>query len=120
MASLGKNEEAIKAYQAVIAAPTAQVFVKAMAVQGLASVQETKGDAKGALESWKKLNQLDKNAFVLLGGAQQARLLESLGKKADALKIYENLKAKHGKLLDKLTNREYKTKVEQGLVRLGS
>ncbi|MEE2787990.1 MAG: tetratricopeptide repeat protein [Myxococcota bacterium] len=119
LAALGKQDQALPILGKVAAQPSVTPMVQAIAIQGQAALLETKGDQEGALGAWRRLGQLNP-AFALVAGTQEARLLEALGKKSEALKRYQDIQKKHGALLDKLTNRDLKSQVERSILRLGA
>ena len=119
LVALGQRAEALPKIEKVLADASVTPMVRAVALQRQAALLESKGDASGALAAWQRLGKANA-AFGLMAGVQEARLLESMGKKTEALKRYEAIKKAHGADLDKLTNRDLKSQVERGLLRLGA
>lgn len=95
-------DKSIEAYEAVLKSPlaAADVDVKGRCIEGIGLAKEGKGDADGAMASFKQLDGVDAKGFKELGQYHQARLLiakntdEDRAKAKDLLKtIYDKLKA---------------------------
>lgn len=118
-ADLGKHDDAIKLYDAALNRQGIDAMTKLIALQGKASALENKGDTKGALAAWKTVGDLNTQAFGVLAGLQQGRLLEATGKGNEARTLYKALEKDHAKALEEMSNREFRAELDKRLSRLG-
>ena len=118
-ADLGKHDEAIKLYDAALNRQGIDSMTKLIALQGKASALENKGDSTGALAAWKTVGDLDTQAFGVLAGLQQGRILEATGKGDEAHTLYKAIEKDHAKALEEMSNREYRAELDKRLSRLG-
>ena len=95
-------DKSIEAYEAVLKTPlaAADADVRARCIEGIGLAKEGKGDAEGAMASYKQLDGVEARGFKELAQYHQARLLvakntdEDRAKAKDLLKtIYDKLKA---------------------------
>jgi tetratricopeptide (TPR) repeat protein len=90
---LGKYDEAVTLYEAVVADPNFKGLEPSV-TYGLGMAYWGKGDADKALATFDKLAQLDKT-FAPLAGYQKGLVLEAAGKKAEAKEAFHELLEKH-------------------------
>lgn len=100
----GKFDEATAKYNEVKAAEFAQSDpeLRGRALEGLALVQEAKGDEAAALAAYKDLENAGIQGFTELAMYQQARLSHAMGKTAEAKEIALKLREKLDGLDDPL------------------
>ncbi len=116
---LGDAAAAAKLYDAALGDTDLEPFAKAIALQGKAAALEQTGDLAGAVETWKALEGLNRDAYGLLAGMQMGRLYEAQGKGGEAKALYERVKTDHAASLDELPNRGLKAELDKRLARLG-
>lgn len=116
---LGKYDEALAGYDAVLADTGLDPLLKAIALQGKAAALDSKGDHAGAIAAWQALEGLNRDVYGLTANLEIARLQEASGKSAAARTTYEKIKKDYEKALESFTNRSFKSDIERGLARLG-
>jgi predicted negative regulator of RcsB-dependent stress response len=116
---LGKHAEALKLYDAVLGRPNLEPMAKFMALQGKAAALETTGDTDGAIALWKTMGDLNTEAFGVMAGLQQGRILEATGRADAARTLYIALDKEHAEALKDLSNREFRANLDRRLARLG-
>lgn len=118
-ADLGKHTEALKLYDAVLGRPNLEPMTKYIALQGKAAALESTGDTDGAIAAWKTMGDLNTEAFGLMAGLQQGRILEAAGSGDAARTLYKALDKEHAEALKDLSNREFRANLDRRLARLG-
>ncbi|MCB9539650.1 MAG: tetratricopeptide repeat protein [Myxococcales bacterium] len=116
---LGKPKDAVALYDAVLADATTERLARATALQGKATALEAAGDAAAARAAWGELGALDPQAYGLMAGLQAGRLLEKMGKTAEARSHYEKLQKDFDAALGEFAGRAYKAEIERRLGQLG-
>lgn len=110
-----KNDDAKTLYDEFLGRPDTDPFAKVIALQGKAVALEDKGDHAGAIEAWKGIEGLSREAYGLMATVQVGRLLEASGK-ADAAKAhYTKVQADYSAALDELSNRALKAQIDRRL-----
>lgn len=110
-----KNDDAKTLYDEFLGRPDTDPFAKAIALQGKAVALEDKGDHAGAIEAWKGVEGLSRDAYGLMANVQVGRLLEASGK-ADAAKAhYTKVQADYSAELDEMSNRGLKAQIDRRL-----
>ncbi|MEZ4472996.1 MAG: tetratricopeptide repeat protein [bacterium] len=112
---LGELDEAVKLYDDFLGRPDTDPFARSLALQGKAAAQEQKGDLPAAIETWKQVEALDRDAYGLLSGVAVGRLMEAQGKGAEARAHYEKLQKEYSAALEDLPNRPVKVELERRL-----
>lgn len=114
-----KLDEAMKGYDAVLAASDQDPLLKTVALHGQAVAWEDSGKHAEAIKAWKTLGEMNKEAFGLVAGLHVGRLLETSGKSAEAKAHYEALQTEYKADLEEPSNRQSKSELERRLGRLG-
>jgi hypothetical protein len=94
-------------------------MTKSIALQGKAAALESTGDTDGAIAAWKAMGDLNTEAFGLMAGLQQGRILEAAGSGDAARALYKALDKEHAEALKDLSNREFRANLDRRLARLG-
>lgn len=115
---LGQLDDAIKLYGQFLERADTDAFARSLALQGLAAAQEQKGDAAAAIETWKKVEGLDRDTYGLLAGSQVGRILEAQSKGSEARTHYERLQKEYATALDEPANRQVKAELERRIAAL--
>ena len=114
----GDTDSAAAAYSDVANSPTLLQAPKVVALEGLASALENKGDTEGALKAWETIGALNKESFGLMAGLQRGRILAAAGRKDDAISLYRTLETEHKATLASLENAAKKEQLARRLKEL--
>ncbi len=93
-------DKAVEAFEVVLKTPlaAADVDVRARSIEGIGLAKEGKGDADGAMSSFKQLEAVDARGFKELAQYHQARLLMAKNTDEDRAKAKDLLKTAYDKL----------------------
>jgi hypothetical protein len=93
-------DKAIEAFEAVLKTPlaAADLDVKGRSIEGIGLAKEGKGDADGAMASFKQLEGVDARGFKELAQYHQARMLLAKNNEADRAKAKDLLKTAYDKI----------------------
>jgi predicted negative regulator of RcsB-dependent stress response len=111
----GKNDDAKTLYDEFLGRPDTDPFAKAIALQGKAVALEDKGDHQGAVDAWKAVEGLSRDAYGLMANVQIGRLLEASGKNDAAKAHYTKVQTDYSKALEELSNRALKAQIDRRL-----
>ena len=117
---LGDADGAATAYNDVANSPTLLQGPKVVALEGMASALENKGDTEGALKAWETIGSLNKGSFGLMAGLQRGRILVAAGRQGDAVALYRTLETEHKAALESLENTAKKEQLARRIKELES
>lgn len=109
-AALGKDDEALKNLNALIKTYSSATDILPLAYQKIADLQIKKGNKDEALKTLDALYKSNGNIYKDLALVESARILESQGKKDEALAKYKELTEK---FKDSPFSAEAKAKIEE-------